>query len=205
MKYLKSIVPQILLITFSLLTINASANDEQQVFQQVKRATDKILAIVVDSNQSKSTKSDTIFMIANAMIDFDLMAKLSIGSNGWGKLNSNQKKEYVSLFIKRIRSLYLRTIFAYSKQKIIVEKAEKYKSGRISISTYIQNNNENIELLYKFYLNNKELWRAYDIRIDGVSIVQIERAQYKELLENYTVNDFLKKLKNNNDLRKNGS
>jgi phospholipid transport system substrate-binding protein len=202
MKYIKLIVPRIILILISIQVVNASANDEQQVYQQVTLATDNILAVLVDPTKSKSAKSDAIFTIANSLIDFDLMAKLSIGSSGWEKLSSDQKDEYLSLFVERIRALYLKTIFAYSKQEIIVEKAEKYKSRRISISTYIRDNNENIELLYKFYRNKENLWQAYDIRVDGVSILQIERSQYKELLETYTVDDFLKKLKQNSELRK---
>jgi phospholipid transport system substrate-binding protein len=202
MKFVKLIAPLIILIFISLLADNASANDEQQVYQQVKLATDKILAVLDDPKQSKSAKSDAIFAIANALIDFDLMAKLSIGSRAWKKLNSDQKNKYLGLFVERIRSLYLKTIFAYSQQEIIVEKADQYKSTRIAVSTYIRDNNEKIELLYKFYPNKESLWQAYDIRVDGVSIVQTQRSQFKEMLKACTIDDFLNKLKQDNDLRK---
>lgn len=202
MKYVKLVAVRIILILISLLAVNASANDEQQVYQQVKRATDNILSVLINPTQSESGKSEAIFTIANSLIDFDLMAKLSIGSSGWEKLNSDQKEEYVSLFVERIRALYVKTIFSYSNQEIIVKKAQKYKERRISISTYIRNNNENTELLYRFYPNKENVWRAYDIRVDGVSILQIERSQYKELLETYTIDGFLKKLQQDSDLRK---
>jgi len=201
MKLVKIILALIVSIFISLQATNAGANDEQQVFQQVKVATDSILEILVDSKQSKNAKSDAIFLIANGLIDFDLMAKLSIGGRAWKELNPKQKKEYLDLFIERIRFLYLKTMFAYSEQEIIVKKAEKYKPTRIAVSTYILDDSDKIELLYQFYSKENQ-WRAYDIRVDGVSIVQTQRSQFKEMLNACTIDDFLEKLRQNNELKK---
>jgi len=202
MKFAKLMLVQIVMILISLPTANAGTNDEQQVYQQVQIATDSILAILVDREQSKSVKSDAIFSIANELIDFDLMAKLSIGGSAWKELNPKQKTEYLRLFIERIRSLYLKTMFAYSEQEIIVEKAEQYKPTRIAVSTFIVENNDKIELLYKFYPKEKDQWRAYDIRVDGVSIVQTQRSQFKEMLNACTIDDFLEKIRQSNELIK---
>ncbi len=203
MKFVK-IVLALIVWTFSSSTpAVADTNDEQQAYLQVKRATDDILAILVDPEQSKNTKSDAIFSIANDLIDFDLMAKLSIGKSGWKELNPKQKKEYIGLFIKRIRSLYLKTMFSYSQQEIIVEKAEQYKPKRIAVSTYIINDSDKIELLYKFYLSDENKWRAYDIRVDGISIVQTQRSQFMEMLNACTIDDFLEKLRQDDDLKRN--
>ncbi|MFT5756972.1 MAG: phospholipid transport system substrate-binding protein [Alteromonadaceae bacterium] len=202
MKLVKTIVSRIVLILITLSVANAGVHDEQQVFEQIKSATDNIVAILVDPTQSKSVKSNKIFSIANGLIDFELMAKLSIGGSAWKELNPKQKKEYLGVFIERIRSLYLKTMFAFSPQETIVEKAEQYKPKRIAVTTYILDSNDRIKLLYKFYLKKDDLWLAYDIRVDGVSIVQSQRSQFKELLNTYSIDEFLEKLRQNNESKR---
>ena len=91
-------------------------------------------------------------------------------------------------------------MFAYSEQEIIVEKAEQYKPTRIAVSTYILNDSDKIELLYKFYQTEDDQWQAYDIKVDGVSIVQTQRSQFKELLSACTIDDFLEKLREDDEL-----
>ena len=98
MKFVKIVLALIVWIFSSSTPAVADANDEQQVYQQVKLATDDILAILDDSKQSKSAKSDAIFSIADGLIDFDLMAKLSIGGSAWKELNLKQKKS-ISVYL----------------------------------------------------------------------------------------------------------
>ncbi|MBA6346711.1 phospholipid-binding protein MlaC [Colwellia sp. BRX8-9] len=202
MKLVKAIVSRTILIFISLSVANAGVHDERQVFEQVKSATDNIVAILVDPTQLKSVKSNKIFSIANGLIDFELMAKLSIGGSAWKELNPKQKKEYLGLFIERISSLYLKTMFAFSQQEIIVEKAEHYKTTRIAVTTYILDSKDRIKLLYKFYLKKDNLWLAYDIKVDGVSIVQTQRSQFKEILNAYSIDEFLEKLRQNNESKR---
>tara|TARA_R110001583_G_scaffold46761_1_gene146501 strand:+ start:8477 stop:9085 length:609 start_codon:yes stop_codon:yes gene_type:complete len=202
MKLIKAIVSGIVLIFISLSVANAGAQDEQQVFEQVKSATNNILAILVDSTQAKNVKSNKIFSIANGLIDFDLMAGLSIGKSAWKELNPKQKKEYIGLFVEHFKLSYLKTMFAFTKQKIIVEKAEHYKPTRISVTTYILDSNDRVKLLYKFHLKKDNLWLAYDIKVDGVSVVQIQRSQFKEILNAYSIDEFLEKLRQNNESKR---
>jgi phospholipid transport system substrate-binding protein len=202
MKLVKAIVSRIVLILISISAANADVHDEQQVLEQVKSATDNIVAILVDSKQSKSVKSNTIFSIANGLIDFELMAGLSIGKSAWKELNAKQKKEYLSLFVEHFKLTYLKTMFAFTQQEIVVEKAEHYKPTRIAVTTYILDSNDRTQLLYKFYLKKDKLWLAYDIRVDGVSVVQIQRSQFKEILNAYSIDEFLEKLRQNNESKR---
>ena len=202
MKLVKAIISRIVLILIGISVANADVHDEQKVLGQVKSATNNILAILVDPTQSKTVKSNTIFSIANGLIDFDLMAKLSIGGSVWKEFNPKQKKEYLELFVEYFKLSHLKTMFAFKQQEIVVEKAEQYKPKRIAVTTYILDSNDSVKLLYKFYLKKENLWLAYDIRVDGVSVVQIQRSQYKELLNTYSIDEFIEKLRQNNESKR---
>jgi ABC-type transporter MlaC component len=199
MTLVKAIVSLIGLILMTLSVANAGVHDEQQVLAQVKSATNNILAIVVDSTQSKKVKSNRIFSIANGLIDFKLMAGLSIGMSAWKEFSPKQQKEYHGLFVEHFKLSYLKTMFAFTQQEIIVEKAEHYKPTRIAVTTYIVDANDRVNLLYKFHLKKDNIWLAYDIKVDGVSVVQIQRSQFKELLNTYSIDEFLEKLRQNNE------
>ncbi|MBA6391192.1 ABC transporter substrate-binding protein [Colwellia sp. BRX10-3] len=199
MKLVKAIFSRIVLILISISVANAGVHDEQKVLGQVKSATNNILAILVDPMQSKNVKSNKIFSIVNGLIDFDLMAKLSIGKSVWKEFNPKQKKEYLGLFVEHFKLSYLKTMFAFQQQEIVVEKAEQYKPTRIAVTTYILESNNSVKLLYKFYQKKENVWLAYDIRVDGVSVVQIQRSQYKELLNTYSIDEFIEKLRQNNE------
>lgn len=202
MKLVKAIVSRIVLILIGISVANAGVHDEQKVFGQVKSATNNILAILVDPTQSENVKSNKIFSIANGLIDLELMAKLSIGKRVWKEFNQKQKKEYLELFVENFKLSHLKTMFAFQQHEIVVEKAEQYKPTRIAVTTYIIDSNDSVKLLYKFYLKKENLWLAYDIRVDGVSVVQIQRSQYKELLNTYSIDEFIEKLRQNNESKR---
>ena len=51
-----------------------------------------------------------------------------------------------------------------------------------------------IELLYKFY-HAKQAWMAYDIEINGVSLVKSYRTQFDEILQTGSAEKLLEELR----------
>ena len=49
-------------------------------------------------------------------------------------------------------------------------------------------------MLYKFY-SSSEGWKAYDVEVNGVSLIKSYQAQFSEIFKNGTVEDLLKELK----------
>ena len=48
---------------------------------------------------------------------------------------------------------------------------------------------------YKFYKNKKtKQWQVYDFDVEGVSLIQTYRSQFKGVLAKQNIADFLKKL-----------
>jgi len=58
----------------------------------------------------------------------------------------------------------------------------------------IVSNDKPIELLYKFYKSGSG-WKAYDIEINGVSLIKSYQAQFAEVLKNGTPEDLLANLR----------
>ena len=65
----------------------------------------------------------------------------------------------------------------------------------INLPAYILDGSVEREILYKFYKDKKGEWFIYDIKIEGVSMVQSYRAEFKSQLHQGTVTDLIEKLR----------
>ena len=48
-------------------------------------------------------------------------------------------------------------------------------------------------MLYKLYPSNN-IWKIYDIEIQGVSIIRSYRSQFREILQKGTIDDLLQRM-----------
>jgi phospholipid transport system substrate-binding protein len=126
------------------------------------------------------------------------MAKLSLGKV-WKKLNKSDKKQFVKLYVERMKQSYSSKIDAYSDEKVEVIKIKQPKSNRIELITDLVSKNDKLEISYKYYKpkkqkNGKDRWLVYDVIIIGISILKTDKAQFKEFLQTKTIDDLMEKL-----------
>ena len=126
------------------------------------------------------------------MFDFKRMAKLSLGRNYWPDLSREDKEKFTELFIERLRQFYLNKLTVYTDEKIIYDSPVAVKN-KVHVPTHLISKNKKFSMLYKLYPSN-DTWKIYDIELQGVSIIRSYRSQFKEILQNGTFDDLLRKM-----------
>lgn len=127
--------------------------------------------------------------IVGPIIDFGLMAKLTLGKDNWSRFNEKQRIEFVDLFVKRLENSYLEKSSLYCCVDVSYKPAFK-QGNKVYVPIEVEAKDKPLEMLYKFYYS-KQGWQAYDVEVNGVSLIKSYQSQFSEVLKNGTPEDLL--------------
>jgi phospholipid transport system substrate-binding protein len=181
------------LTAISGLVIAADNSNVRDVEKLLKEKIDAVLGILQNKEIDEGAKKEQIMDILEPSIDFQLMAKLTLGKDNWSKLNKEQQEEFVSLFVKRLKVSYLDKTSFYNDEKVVYKPGFQ-KGNKVHVPVDIITGNKPIELLYKFYEDNRD-WKAYDIEINGISLIKSYKSQFNEILSSGNADTLINELK----------
>ncbi len=186
----------LLIITLVFSAFSAEIEDIQVNFELM---TKEVLAVVKNKTMISGDRNSAIVQIITPMFDFKLMAKLSLGIQ-WKQMTKIQQNEFIKLYVKRMKQSYSAKIDKYTDEKIIVNNIKQVKKTRITLNTSLVSSGDKLEVIYKFYkprkqILNKNLWLVYDVIIAGVSVIKTDKAQFKAVLKEATINQLMERLK----------
>jgi len=197
------IVSKVLLVLGIVFIIGQSvyASEQEEVKELFLKKIATVVNIIKESTITKEERNSKIVQLLTPTIDFEIMAKLSLGAKEWAKLNEEQKTTFVKLYVERMKQSYSSKLDAYSGQEIEVTNILQPKSNRIELVTNIVNPDNNLEISYKYYKpakqeEGKDSWLIYDVTILGISILKTDRAQFSEFLRTKTIDDLITRLSN---------
>lgn len=192
---------KIILVLLSLFIFTQSlvANEQTILKDHFLNKINEVIVIVRDKTLEKEMRNGKIVETLTPMFDFTLMAKLSLGKK-WKTLKSSDRKEFVDLYVERMKKSYSTKIDAYSDEQIEVTKIKQPKKNRIELVTNLISIDNKLEISYKFYKPknlkmDKDSWLIYDVVILGVSILRTDKAQFREYLQTKTINELMIQLK----------
>jgi len=174
-----------------LLCLPATAGQTEEVETLLKSKIDSVLSMLSQDLTAEQERQQ-IMEIISPVIDFALMAKLSLGKSNWQRLTPDQQKRFVDLFVARLKSSYLEKTSLYSDQEVVYDPPAA-SQGKVHIPTRIIAKDKPVEVIYKFYPAGSG-WQVYDIEIEGVSFIKSYRSQFNEILQNGTVADLFASL-----------
>ena len=134
------------------------ADEMKTVENLLKERTEVVLDILKDTNLDEQVKKKQIMDIVGPIIDFQLMAKLTLGKTNWGKLTEKQQAEFKDLFVARLEKSYLDKSSLYCCVDIHFQPSFKRgKKGYVTIDVETKDNR--IEMFIKFY-SFSQGWKA---------------------------------------------
>jgi len=178
-----------------ILIQNISANEQIELKSHFLNKIDEVISIVEDKKLNKLQRNSKIIESLTPMMDFELMAKLSLGSR-WKELSNEEQQKFVSLYVERMKQSYSSKIDAYKDEKVEVKKVEQPQEGRIAFVTDLVSKDQKLEIVYKFHkpkekIKSKDSWLIYDVEILGVSILKTDIAQFKEFLQTKSIKELI--------------
>ncbi|MCX8038092.1 MAG: ABC transporter substrate-binding protein [Candidatus Sumerlaeia bacterium] len=128
-----------------------------------------------------------------AVVNMNAVANLTL-ANFRSKFSEEQFKTFTEVFSQLLFTTYITHLEKYSGQRVVIGETERPSPTRAVVKTKTITTDKEIPVDLSFALQDGE-WKLYDIRIEGVSLVQNYRSQFREILLKRTPEQFLQQLK----------
>ncbi|WP_089718559.1 MlaC/ttg2D family ABC transporter substrate-binding protein [Candidatus Entotheonella palauensis] len=176
----------------------AAAGEPQD---RVKQTIDDVLAILQDQSlqapeQTKARRAK-IRQVVQQRFGFAEMGKRALGRH-WRKLKPAQRQEFIPLFSDLLERSYIskiETAVTAEEINILYTKETIDEEGYAMVRTEVENPRDlNFEIDYRLFKRDGN-WEAYDIVIEGVSLVNNYRTQFNKIIRQESYEALVKKLK----------
>ena len=152
----------------------------------VKSNADKVLDVLRDpslkSESARKIKRNRIRAIAQKMFDFPELSKRTLAQN-WGRFSLEQQKEFIDLYTALLEDTYADKIMAYTDEKIVFTNEVALTEKTAEVRSTVLRKTSEVPINYRVILKD-DGWRVYDVVIEGVSLINNYRTQFREILTN---------------------
>ncbi len=164
----------------------------------IQDATNRALKILRDpalqGPGKRGERHAQLKLIADETFDWEEMARRSLGFN-WQKLDRKKQQQFLGLFKGLLENYYLNQIDNFQGTETIAMAGVQESSGQSVVQTVLTtSSHERIPINY--YMQKEPAgWRAFDVSIEGVSLVNNYRDRFSRYLVNHTFEQLVDLLK----------
>jgi phospholipid transport system substrate-binding protein len=160
----------------------------------VKGAVDQVFAdgSAVKKVSTAERRAD-IRKVAENLFDFQEMSRRSLGPT-WDTVSPAEKQEFIRLFTNLIANSYMGKIEQYTGEPIRYESEQVDGSEASVLSRVVTPKGAEIGIEYRLF-RAEDRWAVYDVRVDGISLVNSYKAQFNRLLQRGSFAELLKQLR----------
>jgi phospholipid transport system substrate-binding protein len=191
----KSLV--VLILVFAALELSpvsaVTASPLETIQTQVDRALEVLRDPALKAESAKTAKEKKIWAILDGVFDYTELSKRTLAQH-WKQFSPDQQGEFTRLFGKLLGSVYMDRIIAYKDEKVVFGKVTNLSDKTAEVQSEVIRSSKPIPIHYRMILENGE-WKVYDVVIEGVSLVQNYRTQFREILTNKSPEHLLKTLR----------
>ena len=159
----------------------------------VKETLSGVLAVLGNSQLQESEKRRRIEEIVATRFDYREMSKRTLAAH-WRRLTEPQRAEFVDSFKLFLSDRYAGKIRDYAGEKVEY-LGERLDGDYAEIRTRLVSSKTNYPLDYRLIYKDGQ-WHAYDIVIDGVSLVKNYRSQFERLIRADSYDELIRRMKN---------
>jgi len=111
--------------------------------------------------------------------DYAEMSRRALAAH-WIPLTTGERAEFVELFKSFFSDRYAEKIEAYSGQQVFY-LSERIEGDYAEVRTELRSNKIGIPMDYHLHVKDGT-WHAYDLVVDGVSLVKNYRSQFEKII-----------------------
>jgi len=186
----------LLFFVFSSASVAASIGPDQLI----KDTSEKVLSALEKNKEKYKEKPDEIYLLVNDIIlphlDFRAMSKLSLGKN-WRKANADQQTRFIAAFKTMLIRTYSKSLTEYAGEEIKFLPYRPPAEGKRTVTVKTEINQSNggpaIPINYSLRIKN-DIWKVYDIKIDGISLVTNYRNSFASDINRVGIEGLIEKL-----------
>ncbi len=159
----------------------AVAEDRSDPTGVVQTVVDKVLTVLKDGSLTQEARREKIRTLIAPHFDFQAMSR-SILAQNWKKASRQQRDRFIELFSNLLENTYIVAMEAYTNQKIVIA-GEKRKGKRALVKTLIEQDTGVATPVNYRMRQNADGWYAYDVVIEGVSLVSNYRSTFRTIVK----------------------
>lgn len=196
MKMTYRILAAVLACLLSLIPVSgASATEEPGKF--IVATIDRGLKVLNDPSlqgiDKFSERRQKLWETVSPVINFGETSKRALGRH-WRERTSEEKEEFTEIFKDILKDFYLGKSDGYQGEKIVYIR-EIAKGNRAKVQTnFFTVDGKKVVIDFSMHKVD-DLWRIYDIIIEGVSIVSNYRSQFNSIIAKSSFEELMVKLR----------
>jgi phospholipid transport system substrate-binding protein len=175
-----------------------SATEQAESPKEVVRATiDEVLRILDDPTLKDPAKLMPRRRMLEAVIatrfDYGEMSRRSLAAY-WTPLTAAERTEFVELFKSFLSDRYAEKIEGYAGEQVLY-LSERIEGNYAEVRTRLRSSKVEIPMDYRLYVREGR-WHAYDMIVDGVSLVKNYRSQFERIIRADSYQELVRRLRN---------
>jgi phospholipid transport system substrate-binding protein len=168
---------------------------------QLRGATDRVLKVLQDPELKQPARREArrqqIRAIADEIFDWQETGKRALARH-WQGRNPSEREEFAALFSELIERSYISKIEQYSGERVVYA-GETVEGEQATVKTrLVTKSSTEIPIEYRMQKEG-DRWRAYDVVIEGVSLVSTYRTQFNRIIQQSGYGELVNKLKTKKD------
>jgi phospholipid transport system substrate-binding protein len=111
----------------------------------------------------------------------------------WVPLTAGERTEFVELFKNFLSDRYAEIIEGYSGEKVDY-LSERIEGNYAEVRTKLRSSKVEIPMDYRLHMKDGT-WHAYDLVVDGVSLVKNYRSQFEKIIRSSSYQELVRRLR----------
>jgi len=120
------------------------------------------------------------------------MSKRALAAH-WIPLTTSERAEFVELFKSFLSDRYAEKIEGYSGQEVFY-LSERIEGNYAEVRTELRSSKIGIPMDYRLHVKDGT-WHAYDLVVDGVSLVKNYRSQFEKIINKSSYQELARRLR----------
>jgi len=158
---------------------------------RVKETVDSVLAVLQNPELSSEQRRDQVRDIVRQRFDYESMSQVILATN-WRTATPAQREQFITLFRELLEQTYFSAMDSYNNQTVRMG-LERTKGNVAEVQTFIASASKEVPVSYKLRHRNDD-WYAYDVTVDGVSLVSNYRTSFRNLVKEKGMDGLLSEL-----------
>jgi phospholipid transport system substrate-binding protein len=164
---------------------------------QLRAGVERVFKILKDpalqGEEKTPQRTTSIIRVASEIFDFGEMAKRSLGQH-WEQRTPAERADFVQIFTDLVQRSYISKVDQHGSEKMTIQGETIEGEYAVVRTTIILSRGGAMPLDYRMR-STGDRWQAYDLSIDGISLVANYRAQFNKIIRTTSYDSLVSKLK----------
>ena len=159
--------------------------------ERIKQTVNGVLQVLRDRDLDKQQRRDRVRDIVRQRFDYESMSQVILATS-WRTATEPQREQFITLFRELLEQTYFSAMDSYEDQSVRMGR-ERLKGNLAEVQTFIVSPSKEVQVSYKLRQRDND-WYAYDVTIDGVSLVSNYRTSFRNLVKEKGMDGLLAEL-----------